>query len=65
MQMAMGSASELDYHLLLARDLEFLTLEKYERLKADVEQVKRMLASYIRSIRSEIREDPGLYQSIG
>jgi four helix bundle protein len=31
-RIAMGSASELDYHLLLSRDFEFVTQDKYERL---------------------------------
>jgi four helix bundle protein len=32
LQRAMGSACELEYHLLLARDLNFLTGVDYERL---------------------------------
>ena len=32
LQMAAGSASELEYHLLLARDLCFLQAPDYERL---------------------------------
>src|SRR6266566_1113624 len=44
LQMAMGSASELEYHCVLARDLEFLKNGNYERLTAKVIEVKRMLA---------------------
>src|SRR6266545_5951281 len=32
LQMAMGSASEAEYQLILARDLEFLPKELYEQL---------------------------------
>jgi four helix bundle protein len=48
---AMGSASELEYHLLLARDLEHLRSTDYEQLSAGVVEVKRMLASLIGSLK--------------
>jgi len=51
--MAMGSASELEYHCVLARDLEFLKNGNYERLTAEVIEVKRMLASLIHKLRAE------------
>jgi len=50
LQMAMGSASELEYHLLLSRDLNFLKLVDYEALQGRVTEVKRMLASLIRKV---------------
>jgi four helix bundle protein len=50
---AAGSASELEYHFLLARDLQFLDSERHEPLEAAVVEVKRMLASLIRKIESE------------
>jgi four helix bundle protein len=40
---AMGSASELEYHLLLARDLQLLTAVDYTRLADQTTEVKRML----------------------
>jgi four helix bundle protein len=40
---AIGSASELEYHLLLARDLELLGAEDYSDLAAQASEVKRML----------------------
>lgn len=48
--MAMGSASELEYHLLLSRDLNFLKEAIYEELQTRVTEVKRMLASLIQKI---------------
>ena len=51
LQIAMGSASELEYHLLLAHDLHILQPLDYERLSDRVIEVKRMLASLIRSVR--------------
>jgi four helix bundle protein len=53
LQMAMGSASELEYHLLLSRDLKFLAASEYQRLHAQVTEVKRMLASLTRKVDSE------------
>jgi four helix bundle protein len=53
LQIAMGSASETEYQLILARDLEFLPKETYERLHADVEEVKRMLAAFLKTLRAD------------
>jgi|SRR5579884_1309077 len=53
LQMAMGSASELEYHLLLSRDLQYLKLENHEKMHSQVEEVKKMLASLIRKVDSE------------
>ncbi|MBZ5629242.1 MAG: four helix bundle protein [Acidobacteriia bacterium] len=53
LQIAMGSASELEYHLLLARDLELLNALECNRLNQEVTEVKRMLSALINSIRPE------------
>src|SRR5512139_146437 len=52
-QIAMGSASELECELLLARDLGYLEGNDYERLAADVVEVKRMLTSLIQKLKAE------------
>src|SRR5450756_923196 len=44
LQIAAGSASELEYHFLLAKDLGFLPGEQYEKLDQSTVEVKRMLA---------------------
>jgi four helix bundle protein len=41
---AIGSARELDYHVLVARDLGLLPLSDYARLDARIDQVGGMLA---------------------
>ena len=51
LQIALGSASELEYHLLLAHDLQFLKLSDYTSLEQQVVEVKRMLVSLIQKIR--------------
>ncbi|MCA1687862.1 MAG: four helix bundle protein [Actinobacteria bacterium] len=52
LQMALGSVSELECHLLLARDLAFLEEADYERLAREVTEIKRMLTSFIKSLRT-------------
>ncbi|HCR70775.1 MAG TPA: diversity-generating retroelement protein bAvd family protein [Anaerolineae bacterium] len=51
LQIAMGSASETEYQLILAYDLEFLSKESYDELHSNVEEVKRMLASFLKTLR--------------
>jgi four helix bundle protein len=51
LQMALGSASELQYHLLLARDLSFLNPHDFKRLTGEVTEIKRMLTSFIENLR--------------
>jgi len=50
--MAMGSASELEYHLLLARDLGMVAGPAYGRLARDVTEIKRMLTSLTQKVRA-------------
>jgi four helix bundle protein len=54
LDVAMGSASELEYQLLLARDLHILEATAFSQHSADLEQIKRMLGTYIHKIRSTI-----------
>ena len=53
LQMAMASASELEYHLLLCTELGMLPRHAYEALEGQVKEVKRMLTSLIQRVRSE------------
>lgn len=55
LQIAMGSACELEYHILLAHDLGYIPLLEYEDLMVRVSEVKRMLSSFITRLRGEIR----------
>lgn len=49
-QMAMGSACELDYQLLLAHELGMLEATAYADLNSKVTEVKRMLSSLLRRL---------------
>jgi four helix bundle protein len=52
-QIALGSASELEYFLLLARDLGYLEHAAHETLEAGVREVKRMLAALVGRLTGE------------
>ena len=52
LHIATGSASELEYHFLLAKDLGFLNLEQYKKLDESTVEVKRMLSGLIKKVES-------------
>jgi len=53
-QIARGSASELEYHLLLARDLGFTSEDEFKDLEAKVLEVQRMLASLSQRLKAPV-----------
>jgi four helix bundle protein len=53
MQVSMGSASELEYHLLLAHDLTYLDGNAYHTLNEQTIEIKRMLAPFIKRLRGQ------------
>jgi four helix bundle protein len=50
LHIAGGSASELEYHLLLAHDLNFLNKSDYDQLTMAVIEVKRMLTIFVQTL---------------
>jgi four helix bundle protein len=48
----MGSASEVEYLLLLGLDLDLLVNDEYEELNSAVVEIKRMLTSLIKTLTS-------------
>ena len=58
LDIAKGSATELDYHLILARDLSYLQPAQYERLATEVAGVSRMLAALSAQLRKTKRPSP-------
>jgi four helix bundle protein len=55
LQIGMGSASEMEYELLLARDLGYLEETAYLGLQASVTELEKMLASLLRKVRADDR----------
>jgi four helix bundle protein len=53
LQVALGSASELEYFAPLAHDLELLGQADYESMLADIQEVKRMLTAFIARLRAD------------
>ena len=49
---AAGSASETEYHLLLAHDLGYLAPEPHRQLDSDVNEVKKMLRALYRKLKA-------------
>ena len=50
LQVALGSASELEYHILLSHELGYLDKSQYERLGSGATELKRMLTSFIQKL---------------
>jgi four helix bundle protein len=50
LNIAAGSAVELEYFLLLSRDLGRLQTNTYEQLKGSIVEVQRMLGSLLRTV---------------
>lgn len=56
LDIAMGSASETQYHLLLARDLGYVSHDDYPDLDSRIIEVKRMLGSLIVKTRGDLSD---------
>jgi len=50
---AMGSASEVESHFLLARDLTLLETSEHLKLEDQVKEIKRMLTSLFQKLTAE------------
>jgi four helix bundle protein len=50
LRISLGSASELEYHFLLARDLNYLSDHEYADIANGTEEVKRMLRRLLERI---------------
>jgi four helix bundle protein len=53
LHIAAGSASELEYHLLLAHELGLLESSAYGQLAGDVMEVKRMLSKFSQKLTAD------------
>ena len=53
LQIAMGSASELEYHLLLSKELGFLDVSLHHDVEKQTTEVKRMLTSFIKKLTAD------------
>jgi four helix bundle protein len=53
LQIGMGSASELEYHILLSKALNFVTKTVYDELQSQVVEVKKMLGALLVKVRAD------------
>jgi len=51
----MGSASELEYQLILAHDLEYIQHDSFDKTILELTEIKRMLNAFIKKLR--VRSD--------
>jgi four helix bundle protein len=51
---ASGSATELEYHLLLARDLGFIDEPTHFELDTSVNEIEKMLTGFAKAVRSNL-----------
>lgn len=52
MDIASGSASEIDYLLYLAVELKYMDFQLYLSLSSELTEVRKMLAGYIKTVRN-------------
>jgi four helix bundle protein len=52
LQIALGSSYELDYQILLAKDLNYIDGKIYSELNDKVDKIKRQLAILIKKVRT-------------
>ncbi len=52
-QIAMGSASELEYSLLISHELELISASRHQPLETSVQEVKRMLSALLLKLNAE------------
>lgn len=53
LKIALGSASELEYHILLAKELNYLNNSDYDSLSPKVIEVKRMLTVLVKKLKAD------------
>jgi four helix bundle protein len=53
LQIALGSASEVEYHIILAHDLGLLSQRESAQLIDNATQIKRMLTAFIQRLRAD------------
>jgi len=47
LRISMGSASEVEYQILLSYELRYMNRKMYDNLNSDIQEIKKMLSSYI------------------
>ena len=53
LQIAAGSASEVEYHILVARDLGYIDTQIFAASNSQVIEIKRMLTAFIKKLKAD------------
>lgn len=53
LQIAFGSACEVEYHLILSHDLRYISPNEFHGLTENLVEIKRMLSALISTVRAE------------
>ena len=64
LNIAVGSSSELEYHLMMARDTKLLSNTEFDSLAGQTTEVRRMLCGLIRKLKSPATR-PALASDVG
>lgn len=51
LQIAIGSAYELDYQILLAKDLDYINEEMYQELNKEISSLQKQIAALLKKVR--------------
>lgn len=51
LQISFGSAKEVEYEILLSKDLNFIEVESFEKIQHQIEEIKKMLVGLMKAIR--------------
>ena len=51
---AQGSSEECRNYIILSRDLEYITLDKYNNLREQIEEVSKLLNAYSTAVVNDI-----------
>ena len=52
LNIALGSACELDYHILLATELDYFDASTGQRLMAEALEIRRMLGAFVQKLKA-------------
>jgi four helix bundle protein len=52
-EIAFSSASEVQYQLILSKDLDYLSSDKFRELSNEIVEIKRMLTSFLNKLKTE------------
>jgi four helix bundle protein len=55
LDMALGSCHETEYACLLAKDLKYLSLEKFQEIDSKTNEVKAMLIGFLKRLRPKVK----------